>query len=137
MGRTFQAPGRYLDDVVANTQGTPIPLGQSGGGFCFHNSWNFGGGTLSGTLVFEASNDPEVGRIVQDEFLTTTEKATAFDAARWVDVTSVVSATDPTTGDGNSMEVVNNARFWWFRLRLEGVAGTGTFSSYIATHGDG
>ena len=134
MSRTIQPPSKYMDDVTVTTQGLPIYIGHAGNGFSFHNSWNEPSGALAGTLLFEASNDPALNSLLN---LTVAEKAAASDAARWVDVTAVVNPTDPTTGVGNAMEVVNNARFWWFRVKLTVSGGAGNFSSYIATHGDG
>ncbi len=126
MGGHFQKPWRYIDAVAVNTQGKRIPMGQSGiNGMAFHNLW---AGTLGGTLTFEASNDPA---------LETAVTQADEDAADWVDISAQLTFTNPVTGDDNDMVVVNNSRFWWFRIRLSAVTGTGTFSCYPASHGEG
>jgi len=136
---TMQTPMTYLDAVTATTQGKPIALGYAGNGISFHNVWNIdtsSSQTLTGTLLIEASNDPALISIAKSSTLTAAEVITAIDAANWVDVTAVSSPTDPTTGAGDAMEVLNNTRFWWVRMKIT-VAGTGDFTSFVATHGDG
>jgi len=129
MSRDFQAPNKYLDAVAVNTTGTPIQMGQSGiNGFTFHNVWNPGAETLVGTITIEASNDPA---------LLSATTAAQQDAADWVDITSSLTLVNPTSGAGNDMIIINNTRFWWIRLNLSGVSGTGIFSSYPASHGAG
>ena len=126
MSRDFQTPTKHLNAVAAAATGAPIQLGYSGiNGMTFHNVWT---GTLGGTLKMEASCDPA---------LTTAATAAEQDAANWVDITSQVTMTNPATGGGNDMVIVNNMRFWWVRLDLSSVTGTGTFSSYAASHGAG
>lgn len=126
MGAEFKPPFRYINAVAVNTQGHRIRMGEDGiNGMSFHNLWT---GSLGGTLTFEASNDPALNKAATqaDE-----------DAADWVDITAELTFTNPITGGGNDMLVINNSRFWWIRMGLSAVTGSGTFSSFPASHGEG
>ncbi len=131
MSRDFLAPYKYLDEVAATTVGIPIAMGQSGiNGITFHNVWNTDGtATLAGAVKIEASNDPALNG--------TALSAAEQSAADWVDITAELTITDPTSGEGRNMIIVNNTRFWWIRLTLTVSGGTGVFSCYPASHGAG
>lgn len=116
------AKAMYLDDI---------------NGFTFHNDWNDGTGggtTLAGTFKVEASNDPAL-EIASS--LTSAERVTAENAAKWQDITALLTVTDVTSGAGDDMIIINNSRFGWIRLTLTKTGGTGACFCFICSHGEG
>lgn len=127
MSRDVSPPFTYLNAVTAAAQGLKIQMGLNGlNGMSFHTVWT---GNIVGTVTIEGSNDP---------LLVPATTAAEEDAADWVDITALVTTlVDPAGVAGNNMAIVNNSRFWWIRLGIGSVSGTGTFSVYPASHGAG
>jgi hypothetical protein len=92
-------------------------------GFTFHNVWT---GTYGATVAIYASNDPRAREGHPDNA-----------NAEWVNITSLLTITDPVTGGGNDMIIINNSRFAFIKLDLGSSSGTGTCTTWVCSHGTG
>ncbi len=117
-----------LDGTTTSVQGGSIPLGPDAVvGVSFDNEWNQSGtATLAATILIEGSNDPRASPEHPD-----------FADVNWRDVTSDFAPTNPTTGDGESLENISNIRYEYIRMKVTRGSGSGPFKSFFSAHGDG
>ncbi len=90
-------------------------------GCTFQNVWT---GTLAGDITIEASSDPRARQDNPDH-----------SNADWIDITTQIVPTDPTTGGGSDLIQISDIRFEFIRMSFTSTAGTGDFLTYFSAHG--
>ena len=107
----------------ATTQGGAIPLGYDELDGC---SFSLEFGDVTGSWLFEATNDPRAMQNHPDE-----------SNADWDDITSDIGATDPAGSAGDETVILDNTRFAFIRLKYTHSAGTEHVRVHFSGHGSG
>lgn len=116
-----------LDGTTTSVAWGPMPLHLDDfRSLSFINLWNQAaadGQTLDATIKVEISNDPRCHVDARD----------GTDTADYLDITSSLTITDPTTGAGSGDINVSDGGWAYIRITFTRNSGTGRVTSYFNT----